>query len=102
MTDRGWLEFCQTIAADVRGLLLQLPTRDDREPVIGQGKGGDVMGNPLNALAWLAEKRAAEGTPLRRGMIVMTGSMVPIQFPAAGDRAIVEVEGLGAAELVAT
>ena len=41
VTDRGWLEFCQTIAADVRGLLLRLPTRDDREPVIGQGKGGD-------------------------------------------------------------
>ena len=41
MTDRGWLEFCQTVAADVRGLLLQLPTRDDREPVIGQGQGGD-------------------------------------------------------------
>src|SRR5579863_1870571 len=69
---------------------------------IGNGRGGDVMGNPLNALAWLAEKRAAAGTPLKRGMIVMTGSMVPIQFPAAGDRAIVEVEGLGTAELVAT
>jgi 2-keto-4-pentenoate hydratase len=69
---------------------------------IGSGKGGDVMGNPLNALAWLADKLAAAGTPLRRGMIVMTGSMVPIQFPAAGDRAIVEVEGLGTAELVAT
>jgi hypothetical protein len=27
---------------------------------------------------------------------------VPIQFPAAGDHAIVEVEELGAAELVAT
>ena len=35
-------------------------------------------------------------------MIVMTGSMVPIQFPAAGDCAVVEVEGLGTAELVAT
>src|SRR5438270_503081 len=69
---------------------------------IGHGKGGDVMGNPLNALAWLAEKRASAGTPLKRGMIVMTGSMVPIQFPAAGDHAIVEVEGLGTAELVAT
>lgn len=69
---------------------------------IGQGKGGDVMGNPLNALAWLADKLAASGTPLRRGMIVMTGSMVPIQFPAAGDHAVVEVEGLGMAELVAT
>ena len=69
---------------------------------IGTGKGGDVMGNPLNALAWLADKLAAAGTPLKRGMVVMTGSMVPIQFPAAGDRATVEVEGLGTAELVAT
>src|SRR5438067_3279006 len=69
---------------------------------IGIGKGGDVMGDPLNALAWLADKLAAAGTPLKRGMIVMTGSMVPIQFPAAGDRAVVEVEGLGSAELVAS
>ena len=56
----------------------------------------------LNALAWLARKLAAVGTPLRRGMIVMTGSMVPIQFPSAGDHAVVEVEGLGTAELVVT
>ena len=58
------------------------------------------MGNPLNALAWLAEARAAAGVPLRRGAIVMTGSMVPIQFPSAGDHAVVEVEGLGTVELV--
>jgi 2-keto-4-pentenoate hydratase len=69
---------------------------------IGRGKGGDVMGNPLNALTWLANKLAAAGAPLRRGMIVLTGSMVPIQFPAPGDRALVEVDGLGTAELVAT
>ncbi len=69
---------------------------------IGHGKGGDVMGNPLNALAWLANKLAAAGTPLRRGMVVMTGSMVPIQFPSPGDRAVVTVEGLGTAELAAT
>ena len=69
---------------------------------IGRGTGGDVMGNPLNALAWLAGKLAAAGNPLRRGMVVLTGSMVPIQFPAAGDHAIVTVEGLGTAELVAT
>jgi len=67
---------------------------------IGSGVGGDVMGHPLNALAWLAEKLAAAGTPLRRGTIVMTGSMVPIQHPRAGDRVLVEVSGLGAAELV--
>jgi 2-keto-4-pentenoate hydratase len=68
---------------------------------IGSGKSGDVMGNPLNALSWLADKLAVAGTPLKRGMIVMTGSMVPIQFPAAGDHAVVEVAGLGTAELVA-
>jgi 2-oxo-3-hexenedioate decarboxylase/2-keto-4-pentenoate hydratase len=69
---------------------------------IGSGKGGDVMGNPLNALAWLADKLTAAGTPLKRGMIVMTGSMVPIQFPSRGDRAVVAIDGLGTAELVAT
>jgi 2-keto-4-pentenoate hydratase len=66
---------------------------------IGSGSGGDVMGHPLNALAWLADKLAAAGTPLRRGMIVMTGSMVPIQYPAAGDGVVIEVAGLGTAEL---
>jgi myo-inositol-1(or 4)-monophosphatase len=41
VTNRAWLEFCQTVAADVRGLLIQLPTRDVREPVVGRGSGGD-------------------------------------------------------------
>lgn len=68
---------------------------------IGHGRGSDVMGNPLHALAWLADKRAAQGTPLKRGQIVMTGSMVPIRFPSSGDHAVVEVAGLGTAELVA-
>jgi 2-oxo-3-hexenedioate decarboxylase/2-keto-4-pentenoate hydratase len=69
---------------------------------IGSGKGEDVMGHPLNALAWLASKLAADGAPLRRGMVVLTGSMVPIQYPAAGDRVLVEVSSLGTAELVVT
>ncbi len=69
---------------------------------IGDGNGGDVMGNPLNALVWLAGKLSAAGTPLQRGMIVMTGSMVPIQYPVAGDRVQVEVSGLGTAELAVT
>jgi 2-keto-4-pentenoate hydratase len=69
---------------------------------IGSGKGSDVMGDPLNALAWLAGKLAAAGTPLRRGMIIMTGSMVPIQYPDAGDQVLVEISGLGTAELAVT
>jgi 2-keto-4-pentenoate hydratase len=65
----------------------------------GSGVGGDIMGHPLNALAWLAGRLVAAGTPLRRGMIVMTGSMVPIQYPVARDRVLVEISGLGTAEL---
>jgi 2-keto-4-pentenoate hydratase len=68
---------------------------------IGTGKGNDVMGNPLNALTWLANKLAADGRPLKRGMVVMTGSTVPIQFPQPDDRAVVTVEGLGRAEFIA-
>lgn len=67
---------------------------------IGSGSGGDVMGHPLNALGWLADKLAVSGTPLRSGMIIMTGSMVPIQYPNVGDQVLVEISGLGTAELV--
>jgi len=57
-----------------------------------------MMGNPLNALAWLADKLAAAGTPLRRGMLVTTGSMALIH-PIAGDRVSVEVSELGTADV---
>src|SRR3954466_3257034 len=39
MTD--WLEVCRTCVADVRAVLVELPTRAEREPVVGQGRGGD-------------------------------------------------------------
>lgn len=69
---------------------------------IGSGVGADVMGHPLNALSWLANKMAADGTPLRRGMMVMTGSIVPTKFPVAADTSRIEIDGLGGAELVLT
>ena len=39
MTD--WLALCREAVADVRGVLAELPTRADREPVVGAGEGGD-------------------------------------------------------------
>ena len=69
---------------------------------IGRGQGSAVMGHPLNALAWLADRLAADGTPLKGGMIVTTGSIVATQHPLAGDRSLVEIDGLGTAELVLT
>jgi 2-keto-4-pentenoate hydratase len=66
---------------------------------VGTGIGGDVMGHPLNALSWLANKLARAGTPLARGMVVMTGSIVSTRFPVAGDEIEVEISGLGRAAL---
>ncbi len=59
---------------------------------------GAAMGNPLNSLVWLANQLASRETTLEAGMIVMTGSTLATQFPAAGDRFVYEIEGLGAAE----
>ena len=36
-----WLRFCRDVSADVEAVLRRHPTRDDREPVVGQGRGGD-------------------------------------------------------------
>jgi 2-keto-4-pentenoate hydratase len=83
-------------ALDLAGATARLSINSSE---IGRGRGGDVMGNPLEALAWLADSLAAAGAPLARGMIVMTGSMVPVQYPRPGDHVRVEVSGLGAAEL---
>ena len=39
MTD--WLATCRAAVEDVRGVLADLPTRVEREPVVGAGEGGD-------------------------------------------------------------
>lgn len=39
MTD--WLALCREAVVDVRHVLAELPTRADREPVVGAGMGGD-------------------------------------------------------------
>ncbi len=36
-----WLALCRAAAEDVRGVLRELPTRIEREPVVGDGVGGD-------------------------------------------------------------
>jgi myo-inositol-1(or 4)-monophosphatase len=36
-----WLELCRGAVADVRGVLADLPSRVEREPVLAAGKGGD-------------------------------------------------------------
>ena len=39
MTD--WLALCRGAVEDVRGVLAELPSRAEREPVLSRGEGGD-------------------------------------------------------------
>jgi 2-keto-4-pentenoate hydratase len=61
----------------------------------GQGKTGDALGHPLEAVAWLANLLNRRGRMLHRGMIVMTGSSITTKFPAPGDRVRFAIDGLG-------
>jgi 2-keto-4-pentenoate hydratase len=45
----------------------------------------EVMGTPLNALAWVANHLGARGLGLRAGDVVMTGSVSKLLRPRAGD-----------------
>ena len=61
----------------------------------GDGYGRDVLGHPLDALAWLANTLAGRGKELESGMLVMTGSIVSTKFLNPGDEAAFTFEGLG-------
>jgi 2-keto-4-pentenoate hydratase len=64
---------------------------------VGVGRGGDILGHPLNALAWLANALAARGRTLATGEFVLLGSVVETRWVEAGDRIEIEIEGLGPA-----
>ena len=53
--------------------------------VIGTYTAAEVMGNPLNALAWLANHLATRGLALQPGDIVMSGAISKMLRPKVGD-----------------
>ena len=66
---------------------------------VGDGYGSDVMGHPLEPLAWLANKLAEQGLGLSAGMVIITGSIVSPKAVNPGDTASIMIEGLGGSEV---
>jgi 2-keto-4-pentenoate hydratase len=64
---------------------------------VGTGRGGDILGHPLEALAWLANALAARGRCLEAGAFVLLGSVVETRWVEQGDCVEVAIEGLGTA-----
>lgn len=61
----------------------------------GEGHGRDVLGHPFEALTWLTNTVAAQGRSMKKGMVVMTGTMIATKFVKPGDVLSFAVDGLG-------
>jgi 2-oxopent-4-enoate/cis-2-oxohex-4-enoate hydratase len=66
---------------------------------ISEGLGSAVQGNPLTAVAWLANTLGAFGIPFKAGEIILSGSLVPLEPARAGDRFELTIDGLGSARV---
>jgi 2-keto-4-pentenoate hydratase len=70
---------------------------DGRE--VGRGSGAEVMGNPIEALVWLANRLAELGQGLKSGEFVLLGSLVAVQWLEVPAEAETEIVGLGKVSL---
>ncbi|MFD4430207.1 2-keto-4-pentenoate hydratase [Nocardia sp. NPDC058497] len=72
--------------------------------IVSTGTGSACLGDPLAALAWLAETACAVGDPLRAGDIVLSGALGPMAPlpPGAQVRCelVCDATTLGTAELI--
>lgn len=60
-----------------------------------EGYGRAVQGNPLTAVAWLANTLGERGIPFKAGEIILSGSLAPLIPVVAGDDMRLELEGIG-------
>jgi 2-keto-4-pentenoate hydratase len=69
------------------------------EQVVSKGTGAACLGDPLQALLWLAQTARAYGDPLRAGHIVLSGALGPMAPVAAGNAVHAEIGPLGSVSI---
>ena len=108
----GWdIRITDTIADNGSSGLFVLGERrlslDDFEPVgvqmrmyaddelVSEGSGAACLGDPLEALLWLARTAHQVGDPLRAGQIVLSGALGPMRQVTPGSVVCAELSSLG-------
>jgi 2-keto-4-pentenoate hydratase len=66
-------------------LALEGVVYERNDEIVGTYTAAEVMGDPLNALVWLANHLAARGLALEPGDVVMSGAISKLLRPKAGD-----------------
>lgn len=66
---------------------------------VGSGSGNDVLGDPLRAVAWLANTLGERGVTIPVGAVVLPGSVCGAAFVNPGDVAVADFGALGRLEI---
>ena len=74
-------------------------TMSEDDEVVSSGDGAACLGDPVNALVWVAETAAALGRPLRAGEIVLSGALGPMVPMRPGRRYHARIDGLGTVDV---
>lgn len=83
---------CSLDGIEVSSLGMEMSVNGE---TVSSGTGRDCLGNPINAVVWLARQLAAMGTKLQAGDILLSGAMGPMVPASAGDEVSLSIDGLG-------
>lgn len=67
--------------------------------IVRKGRGGNALGDPLNVMVWLANRRSREGGGMRADDVVNTGTTAGIFFAEPGGEAVADFGLLGGVSL---
>lgn len=77
---------------------LQAETSIDGQ-IVASAQSSQLMGHPMDALAWLANRYARLGRPLQAGHFVSLGTITPVQWIDKSCDIRIEIEDIGELEM---
>lgn len=86
--------------SSVDTVAVRMTMTEDGE-VVSSGDGSACLGDPVNALVWVAETAARLGRPLRAGEVVLSGALGPMVSLRPGHSYEAEITGVGKVAAIA-